>query len=304
MGGLAAATGIGMGIGGGLGGAGGAAYTRFTSATAKACFTADTPVLMADGTTKPIARVEAGDTVLAHNPDTAEDEPRRVLDTHTHENTPTWRLETSDGGTITTTAAHPFWVDGKGWTSARDLEPGDRLHTPQTEDTDHTTGPAPDDPGLEVVSITPTGQTTTVHNLAIQGLHNYHVLTTTGTPALAHNMCTTPNTTGSADDLVVFRTPLKEFAQEELENGLNPNHFLDLDGSAHVGNEPTVQLFSSFKNRRYADGYVRYDMDPRFRTEFAGFKKPYASKDIDDGVEWVIPHDMIERFNELTLKRT
>ena len=309
VGGLAAATGIGMGIGGGLGGVGGAAYTRFTSATAKACFTADTPVLMADGTTKPIARVEAGDTVLAHNPDTAEDEPRRVLDTHTHENIPTWRLETSDGGTITTTATHPFWVDGKGWTSARDLEPGDRLHTLQTKNTDHTAGPAPDNPGLEVVSITPTGQTTTVHNLTIQGLHNYHVLTTTGTPALAHNTCTTPNTTETGNPLL-YRAPRDGLEEEELLRGLDANRFSRRnggDGTAYFGTEDVAGLYSDPNNTLYANGFIEYEMDSRFLTEFEGPRNyPFTGPHGEDmnGLEWCIPYEKIDRFNELTLRRT
>ena len=41
---------------------------------------------------------------------------------------PTYRAIDLDGNTIRATPGHPFWVVGKGWTLARHLEPGNRLH--------------------------------------------------------------------------------------------------------------------------------------------------------------------------------
>lgn len=177
--------------------------------TGWACFTADTPVVMADGSTRPIAQVEVGDRVLAHNPHTGADEAREVLDTPVHEDAVTWRVSTDDGGTVTTTPTHRFWVQGAGWTKAQDLVPGDRLRTttgrgvpPSTTENPHTTDPtdgatgrAGDDPhantggadGAVVVESAPTGRTATVHNLTIHGLTNYYITTTTGTRALVHN---------------------------------------------------------------------------------------------------------------------
>ncbi|WP_192962688.1 hypothetical protein [Propionibacterium acidifaciens] len=54
------------------------------------------------------------------------------------------------------------------------MHEGDILHTPDGRVT-------------EVVSVQATGHAQTVHNLAIGGLHNYHVVTDTGQAILVHN---------------------------------------------------------------------------------------------------------------------
>ena len=304
---------------GASGGAGGA-LTRLTSSASKACFTAGTPVIMADGTTRPIEQVHPGDEILAHNPDTGADEPRQVLGTYTHQDTPTWQLTTSDGGTITTTADHPFLVETRGWVPAHDLQPGDTLHQPSPdssapahtasapEERPGTTLPGddsrPGEPGtsgnrLTVTSITPTGTTATVHNLHTQGLHTYHITTTTGQPATVHNNCTTPA------ESAVYRCPkTEEEAQYLLDHGLNANSARAGDGYAYVGNEPAVWNFSRFSVNNYMDGYVKFEMDPKFWTEFGGFGKSYGSSDVKGGYEWLIPADMVDRFNGLTKNRT
>lgn len=165
---------VGQGAGqGALGGGAGGALSHVTGIARYGCFTPDTPVLMADGSTKRIDQVQAGEQVLAHNPTTGQDEPATVEQTFVHEKVPTLRVTTTSG-TVETTATHPFHVQGRGYTPAEQLREGDTLHTPDG----HTT---------TVVSIQATGRTETVHNLAITGHHNYHVATTTGQPILVHN---------------------------------------------------------------------------------------------------------------------
>ncbi len=137
------------------------------------CFTPDTGVLMADGSTKPISDVQVGDQVAAFNPETWQTEPRPVTDTFTHEHVPTIHITTT-AGDITTTATHPFYVEGEGWTQAGELQEHDQLRTP-------------DGDLAEVISIQATGKTETVHNIAVAGLHNYHVQTSDGTNILVHN---------------------------------------------------------------------------------------------------------------------
>ena len=171
------------------------------------CFTADTPVLMADGTAKPIGQVAVGERVVSHDPVTGEDVEAEVEATHVHHDVPTLEVTTT-AGTITTTSTHPFYVQGRGWTPAADLRRGDRLKTPHTTtNPDHTnnngpdantTGadavPAGDGQAVAVLTIQPTGRTTTVHNLTIRNTHNYHVLTTptTNTTGPDTNHTTTP----------------------------------------------------------------------------------------------------------------
>ena len=170
--GFLSATGEGALSGSLLGGSTGA-LADLTSVARYGCFTADTGVLMADGTTKPIDQVVVGDQVAAYNPDTGEVEPRAVTDTFVHEQVATVRVKTSQGE-ITTTINHPFYVEGKGWRTVGQLEAGDQLHTP-------------DGTLAEVITIQATGTSETVYNLAVEDLHSYYVQTSDGTNVLVHN---------------------------------------------------------------------------------------------------------------------
>lgn len=131
------------------------------AAKVAACFVAGTPVLLADGTSKPIEDIEVGDKVMATDPATGEEEARTVARTFVHHGIPTWDVVV-DGETVTTTAEHPFWVDGQGWTPVDQLRPGDRLTQP-----DGTT--------VAVDRVQATGQTADVYNFEVEGLHDYYV---------------------------------------------------------------------------------------------------------------------------------
>ncbi|WP_259460478.1 Hint domain-containing protein, partial [Propionibacterium australiense] len=139
------------------------------------CFVADTPVLMADGTSKPIQDVQAGDEVVAYDPDTDTTQPRTVTRTFVHEQVETLVVRLEDGGTVETTAGHPFLTRDRGWTPAGHLRPGDLLH-------------GPDDTWATVTSVNATGHTRTVYNLEIDDLHTYHVRAG-NTWTTVHNMC-------------------------------------------------------------------------------------------------------------------
>ncbi|MEE4494958.1 RHS repeat-associated core domain-containing protein [Streptomyces sp. BE230] len=101
-------------------------------------FTPDTPVLMADGTHKPIKDIKIGDKVQAADPETGAAGTRTVtalikgqgeeqlvdlvVDTDGSNGTKT--------GNITATDGHPFWVpDLHQWVQAGDLQPGQWLQT-------------------------------------------------------------------------------------------------------------------------------------------------------------------------------
>ena len=133
-------------------------------------------VLLADGTSKAIEDVVVGDLVLAGDPESGEAAARPVVDTYVHEDVETYAVETSTG-TVTSTAKHPFWVEGRGWTPVRELQPGAKL-----VDADGVR--------VELVSVTPTGETATVHNLNVEGLHSYHV-GAGDSWVLVHNDCNT-----------------------------------------------------------------------------------------------------------------
>jgi RHS repeat-associated protein len=175
--GLAQATLGGALIGGAVGGAAGA-LTKVTDVARYGCFEEDTPVLMADGTSKPIQNIQPGDLVAAYDPDTSQTESRPVTGVHVHENVPTLRVTTA-AGPVVTTATHPFYVESKGYTPAGDLHAGDRLRTP-------------DGATVEVETIQATGQTQTVYNLQVVGLHCYYVIAGI-LPILVHNTCNDAN---------------------------------------------------------------------------------------------------------------
>ncbi|WP_375504208.1 polymorphic toxin-type HINT domain-containing protein [uncultured Jatrophihabitans sp.] len=137
---------------------------------------AGTQVLLADGTAKAIEDIKVGDEVVAADPETGATHPKPVVETYVHDDVETWLVETSTG-TVRSTAEHPFWVDGRGWTPVRKLQPDGKL-----VDADGVR--------VELVAVTPTGETATVHNFHVAHLHDYHVRAGTQW-VLVHNMCNT-----------------------------------------------------------------------------------------------------------------
>ena len=328
VGGFAAATAGGGGFGGVMGGAGGA-LSKATGVSRYGCFTADTPVLMADGTTKPIGQVAVGERVVSHDPVTGEDVEAEVEATHVHHDVPTLEVTTT-AGTITTTSTHPFYVQGRGWTPAADLRRGDRLKTPdnttspdpdnrtatgpgRTDDTASTIGadavPTGDGEAVAVLTIQPTGRTTTVHNLTVRSTHNYHVLTTpttnttadhtgpdtdhttTPTPILVHNNGACDLPPGADFDGYLYRTP----RVGQPHDHLNPDNFLGDDVTAYLGSKGVAATFVGLEG--YQNGVMKLKMLPEFFDEFKEHTKSYSG--VSGGWEVQLPHYKIERFNEM-----
>ena len=129
-------------------------------------FTAGTPVLMCDGTLRPIEQVEEGDLVLARDEETGEVACRAVVDPYDNPNRAIIALElrSSDGTIerIETTDNHPFFVVDRGWTRVDELALGDLV---------------PDSDGalLLVSSVSWTGDIATVYNFGVDGFHTYFV---------------------------------------------------------------------------------------------------------------------------------
>jgi len=125
------------------------------------CFLAGTSVQMADGSTKPIEQVKAGDTVISRNEKTGKTEPEKVTETVKHYNVPTLTLTFSNGEKIVTTGVHPFYVQGKGFVEAGYFAVGNAIIA--------RAGPA--------AAITKIEQTApeTVYNLTVDNDHTYFV---------------------------------------------------------------------------------------------------------------------------------
>ena len=235
---------------------------------------------------------------------------------------------TTTAGTITTTSTHPFYVQGRGWTPAADLRRGDRLKTPDNTtgpDPDNRTagdgtttgttgasgGPAGDGEAVAVLTIQPTGRTTTVHNLTIRGTHNYHVLTTpttnhttdhtgpdtdrttTPTPILVHNNGDACGLPPDADfDGYLYRAPRVGQPRDHL----NPDDFLDLDMTASLGSRGVAGSFVGLDD--YQKGIIKFELPPEYLVELKKYMHGYSG-DIPGGWELTLPHHEIERFNEM-----
>ncbi|WP_171908294.1 restriction endonuclease fold toxin [Streptomyces niveus] len=171
-----------VGMSAALGCAGGMLGKLKWADPAKSCkignsFTGDTPVLLTDGTRKPIRDIQIGDEVLATDPETGESGPHPV--TALIKGTGDKQLvdiTLSDGkrSTLTATEGHPFWVPALGrWIEADELTAGQGLQTS-------------DGTWVQIAAVAHRAESTTVYNLTVDDIHTYYVLAGE-TPVLVHN---------------------------------------------------------------------------------------------------------------------
>ena len=156
------------------------------------CLTADTPVQMADGSTKRIRDVQVGDQVLSRDPATGKDEAKTVtstierhapsvVDVALHD------AKTGASETLTCTPEHPFYVAGQGFVEAGSLGIGTSLVSragPALQVTDLTWQK---NKAQELASTSGLGGYT-VYNLTVDGDHTFFV-GTTGGGTWVHNSC-------------------------------------------------------------------------------------------------------------------
>ncbi|MGK5497899.1 RHS repeat-associated core domain-containing protein [Streptomyces sp. URMC 125] len=206
-------------------------------------FTADTPVLMADGTRKRIEDVEVGDEVLAIDPETGESGPRKVtaLIEGTGEKHLIDLTVDTDGpagtatGELTATDGHPFWVPSlHRWVDAADLRPGQWLRTSSGT-------------WVQITGVSARTQRTTVHNLTVDDLHTYYVFAGNA-PVLAHNCGSTPpgvpcvcrpgTGAGPADAPIRHAGPWTRGDIGRGAHGLRPRHLGDRIEIHHADQMP------------------------------------------------------------------
>ncbi|MGH3349225.1 MAG: polymorphic toxin-type HINT domain-containing protein [Nocardioides sp.] len=162
-------------------------------------FTADTRVLMGDGTTKPISKVKRGDRVAATDPVTGKKGSRKVTALIHHAGPHgVVTVTLKDGSHVKGTDEHPFWVvnEGKrgGWVDAGDLRTGDKLRT--------SAGTV-----VQVSAVKVRRAHIAAHNLTVDGLHTYYVLAG-DTPVLVHNCVQQNKAVGdAASDAIAARYP-------------------------------------------------------------------------------------------------
>lgn len=247
----------------------------------KGCsFTPDTPVLMDDGTTKPIAAVEKGDKVEAADPETGKHrEGHRVTATLVNHDYDLIDLDIrkADGKvtTLHTTAKHPFWnLSRQAWVPAGKLKAGDALNTVNST-------------RVQVVKVKIRPGNRDMYNLTVADLHTYYVLA--GTAALlVHNSC---GDTTHADECYcnwgepVVRRP-KAARQDEFTfhatERLRERGVSDEDAQALLSREP----FSYHHEGQWKLGYydpktklfVAKTIDGRVNTVINDVKKSYINE--------------------------
>ncbi|WP_245180316.1 RHS repeat-associated core domain-containing protein [Streptomyces montanisoli] len=168
-------------------------------------FVGTTAVQLADGTTKPISKLKAGDTVEATDPQTGVTAPEKVdrlIVTKTDHDFTDVKIAGTHGkaAVLTTTWHHPFWdATHHRWTDADHLAPGTRLR--QADGSTAT-----------VLAVRNYQRYTTTYDLTVDRIHTYYVLAGE-TPVLVHNA-----TPGQKCDLTLGAGPN---AREgvALENG-------------------------------------------------------------------------------------
>ncbi|MET8530121.1 polymorphic toxin-type HINT domain-containing protein [Micromonospora sp. NPDC005172] len=141
-------------------------------------FDPTTEVVMADGSTRPIAEVAEGDEVLAHDPNTGvtSAEPVEALHVNQDEALTDVSVRTEDGKftTLKTTQHHPFWSESRQkWVDAADLQATERLKS--------TSGDL-----VTVAKVVNFIGNKVMRDLTVASVHTYYVLAGNA-PVLVHN---------------------------------------------------------------------------------------------------------------------
>ncbi|MEV4562078.1 RHS repeat-associated core domain-containing protein, partial [Kitasatospora sp. NPDC049285] len=143
-------------------------------------FAPETPILLENGTAKPIGELNVGDKVESADPSTGQDQGGREVQ-HVWINHDSDLLDvtvaTDDGesAVLHTTSNHPFWdATTHTWIPAGQLEPGHQL----ASTIGHT---------ATIKAITHTPGVADRYNLTVLQLHTYYALAGT-TPVLVHNI--------------------------------------------------------------------------------------------------------------------
>ncbi|MFF8916681.1 polymorphic toxin-type HINT domain-containing protein [Streptomyces sp. NPDC015032] len=142
-------------------------------------FLPGTKVLLADGSKKPIEKVELGDKVVVTDPETGRTTTREVVATIVTEDDKHFvdlKIAPKKGAParLVSTTTHPFWVPSENaWIDAGELRPGMQLRTATGE-------------SVTVEGIRHFDQRQRTHDLTVSDVHTYYVLAG-ATPVLVHN---------------------------------------------------------------------------------------------------------------------
>jgi polyhydroxyalkanoate synthesis regulator phasin len=132
------------------------------------CFLPGALVKMEDGSFKPFLQIEPGDEVLTYDIGYDTLASRPVVEVYAVDAN---HLYTINGEFMTTGGER--LLTRKGWKKVRDLKTGDAVHV--------------DGRMVEIDSIAYHRVDQTLHNMQVEGTHNFYVVTTSGAKYLVHN---------------------------------------------------------------------------------------------------------------------
>ncbi len=170
----------------------------FETEDAEVCFVAGTPILMADGTSKPIEEIRPGDMVLSvdHN-DPEKDTPKPARVTRFFDNglKSVVKLlfenqKTGEQFEVVCTPSHRFYVKNKGWINAEALQTGEQcISAKETE--------------ITFISREELKDAQRVYNFEVEEKHTYFLSVSEMACVLVHNQCSACGGTGK-----IIRTTL------------------------------------------------------------------------------------------------
>ncbi|MEO5643559.1 MAG: polymorphic toxin-type HINT domain-containing protein [Bacteroidia bacterium] len=140
------------------------------------CFAKGTLVYSKSGLV-PIESIQIGDSVFTYDSLANRIELGQVTNILSHQANEIYSLQTTNQR-ILATADHPFYVEGKGWTSVNKLQVGDKLRTNINGNFE------------EIKNLQLTSQSVSVYNIEVDKNHNYFV---TNNKILVHNKYISPS---------------------------------------------------------------------------------------------------------------
>ncbi|MFD8598159.1 polymorphic toxin-type HINT domain-containing protein [Kitasatospora sp. NPDC059646] len=258
---------------------------ELATAAGQACkwnsFPAGTPVVLADGSRRPIEEIRVGDRVLASDPTEGTTQAAAVTATFSHDADRLVDLGTDDGGSISTTAGHRFYIEAAGWKLASELHEGDRLRS--SDNTTRTITSVNDRAGL--------GRP--VYDLTVDGLHTFYVGTAGGAERdlLVHNCVDIIADEG----LKTTFGPPHTLAEHTLGSptGLSPAALLDKvrrDGIASIWTDAATAA------RAVDKAFAQWMSNPTNRAKFSKFlnkqrprvNPPFDPKRDQIDISWVL----------------
>ncbi|BEL05183.1 hypothetical protein Q0Z83_033740 [Actinoplanes sichuanensis] len=238
-------------------------------------FDPSTPVLMADGTTRPISEVNLGDKVRAKDPATGEEGARPVTLLHSNRDIELTDVTVSDQPLVTagkavnegkgdrstrgptesslleTTAHHPFWDATTGaWVDADELVAGE------------STLVGPDGQIQYVTEVRNYTGSKVMRDLTVDDIHTYFVLAG-GSPVLVHNN----DEIDDCETITVYRVEGKGNERVRINDG-----FVMIRGANSKKKKEGKMLFLNFGDRARAEEFRAAHLEKFPDTVIKSFK--------------------------------